>query len=226
MSLYWRGNLTCCSCGWNSALYCGLLWVQGASINVMGFSMPILEQPACYDMLSNNDSASYDWWRHIFLSLWWKISSQIFICVGRVNQYLRFEMKNFYEPCRDFWKGHLFKSNHLDGSFWFDRNCIELVSTGLSINAEVGTRSLWILKTEVVRSSETSVNFHYVGSEILTAMVTKNSIFWNITSRRLLKVNRRFGGTYHPHLQGRRISQERNRCESWWKAKLEVTFSS
>jgi hypothetical protein len=39
------------------------------------------------------------------------------------------------------------------------------------------------------------------------------SFFWDITPCSLLKVNRRFGGKCHLHLQGRRISQERNRHE-------------
>jgi hypothetical protein len=41
-------------------------------------------------------------------------------------------------------------------------------------------------------------------------------------------VNRRFGGKYRLHLQGRRISQARNHCEGGSKRnlKMEVTFSS
>jgi hypothetical protein len=34
-----------------------------------------------------------------------------------------------------------------------------------------------------------------VGFEVLTAVVLKGSIFWDITPYRPLKVNRRFGGT-------------------------------
>jgi hypothetical protein len=36
--------------------------------------------------------------------------------------------------------------------------------------------------------------------EVLTAVVMKSSIFWDITSCSPLKVNRRFGGTYRLHL--------------------------
>jgi hypothetical protein len=43
----------------------------------------------------------------------------------------------------------------------------------------------------------------------LLAVVMKNSIFWDITSCSLLKVNRRFGGACRLHLQGRRIRQAR-----------------
>jgi hypothetical protein len=36
----------------------------------------------------------------------------------------------------------------------------------------------------------------------------KSTIFWDITPCSLLKVNRRFGGTYRLHPQIRRISQQ------------------
>jgi hypothetical protein len=35
-------------------------------------------------------------------------------------------------------------------------------------------------------------------------------MFWNITPCSSLEVIRRFGGTFHLHLQGQRMSQERN----------------
>jgi hypothetical protein len=46
--------------------------------------------------------------------------------------------------------------------------------------------------------------------EILTAMVVKISIFWDITLCSPLKVNLRFGGICRLHLQGRRISKARH----------------
>jgi hypothetical protein len=46
--------------------------------------------------------------------------------------------------------------------------------------------------------------------EVLTAVVTMSSIFWDITPCSQLKVNRRFGGTYRLSLQSRRICQARN----------------
>jgi hypothetical protein len=45
---------------------------------------------------------------------------------------------------------------------------------------------------------------YYVGFEVLTAVVMKNTIFWDMTLCSPLSVNRRFGGTYRLHLQGRR----------------------
>jgi hypothetical protein len=53
-----------------------------------------------------------------------------------------------------------------------------------------------------------------VGFEVLTAVVMKISIFWDITPCSPLKVNRRFGETYRLHLQGRRVSQKRNQSEA------------
>jgi hypothetical protein len=45
-------------------------------------------------------------------------------------------------------------------------------------------------------------------------VVMKTPLFWNITPYSLLKVNRHFGQTCHLHLQGQRISQERNQHEA------------
>jgi hypothetical protein len=50
---------------------------------------------------------------------------------------------------------------------------------------------------------------HCVGFEVLTAVVMKSSMFWDITPCNPLEINRRFGGTFL-HLQGRRMSQARN----------------
>jgi hypothetical protein len=59
-----------------------------------------------------------------------------------------------------------------------------------------------------------------MGFELLTAMVTKSSIFWDITSCSPLKANGRFGGTCH--LQHKdRISRARYQGESWWQADPE-----
>jgi hypothetical protein len=47
----------------------------------------------------------------------------------------------------------------------------------------------------------------FVGNEVLTTVVKKSSIFWDITLCSLSKVNRRFEGTYL-HLHGRRKAQQ------------------
>jgi hypothetical protein len=60
-----------------------------------------------------------------------------------------------------------------------------------------------------------------VGFEVLTAVVMKSSIFWDITPCSPLKVNRSFGGTCRFHLQGRKISLARNQRESRWQADPE-----
>jgi hypothetical protein len=53
-----------------------------------------------------------------------------------------------------------------------------------------------------------------VGFEVLTAVVMKSPIFWDITPCTLLKVNRRFGGTYRRHLRGQRVSQANKQAGS------------
>jgi hypothetical protein len=59
-----------------------------------------------------------------------------------------------------------------------------------------------------------------VGFEVLTPMVMKSCIFWDITQDNSLKLNWRFGGTCSLHLRGRRISQARSQRESRWQAEL------
>jgi hypothetical protein len=63
-------------------------------------------------------------------------------------------------------------------------------------------------------------NFDNVGFEVLTVVVMKSTIFWDITPCSPLSVNRRFEGTYRHHLQGRKISWARNQRESRWQAEL------
>jgi hypothetical protein len=60
----------------------------------------------------------------------------------------------------------------------------------------------------------------HVGSEVLTAVVMKSTILWDITPCSSLRVKRRFGGTYRLHLQGRKISRRRNQRESRWQVEL------
>jgi hypothetical protein len=67
--------------------------------------------------------------------------------------------------------------------------------------------------------------------EVFTEVVIKSTVFWNITLCSPLNVNRRFGGKYRLHIQGRRISRARNQRESRWQAysctlKMEAICSS
>jgi hypothetical protein len=39
-------------------------------------------------------------------------------------------------------------------------------------------------------------------SEVLTAVTTMNTMFWDVTQYSLVEVYRFFGGTYCPHLHG------------------------
>jgi hypothetical protein len=52
----------------------------------------------------------------------------------------------------------------------------------------------------------------YSRFDVLTTVVMKSSIFWDIMSCSPLKVNRRFGGTCRLHFQGLRIIQARNQA--------------
>jgi hypothetical protein len=49
-----------------------------------------------------------------------------------------------------------------------------------------------------------------VGFEVLTAVIMKSYIFWDMMSYSSLKVGQRFGGTCCLNLQGQRINQARN----------------
>jgi hypothetical protein len=42
----------------------------------------------------------------------------------------------------------------------------------------------------------------------------RNSILWNIMACSPVKFNGRFGGTYQFHVQGRRVSQARNKQQA------------
>jgi hypothetical protein len=46
------------------------------------------------------------------------------------------------------------------------------------------------------------------GFEVLTAVVMKSTIFWDITPCSPVKVNRRFGRIYRLHLQGRKKADQ------------------
>jgi hypothetical protein len=54
--------------------------------------------------------------------------------------------------------------------------------------------------------------YTYTGFEVLTTVVIKSTVFWDITPFSLLKVNRRFRVTCLLHLQGR-INRARNERE-------------
>jgi hypothetical protein len=63
----------------------------------------------------------------------------------------------------------------------------------------------------------------YVGFEVFTAVVMKGINFWDMTPCSLLSFNRRFGGKYRLHLQGRRnrfskTSKQAGGKQSYFKA--------
>jgi hypothetical protein len=86
------------------------------------------------------------------------------------------------------------------------------------------------LKMEAISSPETSVDIRqttrrYIPEDstlqlkvqVLTAVVMKSTIFWDITPSSPLKVNR-FGRTYCLHLQGWRNNFSKNQQVSRWQA--------
>jgi hypothetical protein len=54
------------------------------------------------------------------------------------------------------------------------------------------------------KSTENRNPLKDVGFEVLTAVVMKSTVFWDITPCSPLSGNRRFGGTYRLYLQGRK----------------------
>jgi hypothetical protein len=82
--------------------------------------------------------------------------------------------------------------------------CTRLCKVG-----QLSSRTGYIFRKPHLKSN---ISFN-AGFEVLTVVVMKNSIFWDITPCSPLRVNRRFGGTHRLHLQGRRISWARNQCE-------------
>jgi hypothetical protein len=53
-----------------------------------------------------------------------------------------------------------------------------------------------------------------VRSEVFTAVTMKNAVFWEMALCRSC-VNRRFGGTYRYHLQGRKIRVRGTSMNRW-----------
>jgi hypothetical protein len=59
------------------------------------------------------------------------------------------------------------------------------------------------------------MSLSFVRCEVLRAVVTKSSIFWDTMPCSPLQVNGRFGGTCSLHFQGRRTNQVRNQAVSF-----------
>jgi hypothetical protein len=59
-----------------------------------------------------------------------------------------------------------------------------------------------------------------VGYEVLTAVVMKSSVLWDMTPYSLLKVNRRFGRRCRAHFQGHKISEARYQHKAVSRARL------
>jgi hypothetical protein len=76
-----------------------------------------------------------------------------------------------------------------------------------------------ILQLDPTQSQRNQI--HGLKPCFFTANFIKSSAFWDITPYSSLKVNRRFGGTYRLHLEGRRI---RNQRENRWQAEQLIDF--
>jgi hypothetical protein len=63
-------------------------------------------------------------------------------------------------------------------------------------------------------------HYYFIGFEVVTAVTMKNAVFWNLAPCRSC-VNRRFGGRYRLHLQGRKI-RERGTSVSKWQQTAAV----
>jgi hypothetical protein len=59
---------------------------------------------------------------------------------------------------------------------------------------------------------EVKQSCYSVGFEVLTAVVVKSTALWDIKQCSPVSVNRRFGGTYRLHLQGRKISESKRKA--------------
>lgn len=68
------------------------------------------------------------------------------------------------------------------------------------------------------------LHYYIVVFEVITGMVTKNYICWNIALRGLVKVNWYFGGTCFFHLQAWTVSQEKE--TAWNKRKSWLCFQN
>jgi hypothetical protein len=67
--------------------------------------------------------------------------------------------------------------------------------------------------------------FIYVGVEVFTAVVMESIIFWVMMSCSPSSFNRRFGGTYRLHLQGRRNKFNKNQLGSRWHSACHLLAS-
>jgi hypothetical protein len=60
-----------------------------------------------------------------------------------------------------------------------------------------------------------------VGFEVFTAVTVMDAVFWNVVPHKSC-VNRRFGGTYRLHLQGRKIREGGTRVRGGQQTELPV----
>jgi hypothetical protein len=67
------------------------------------------------------------------------------------------------------------------------------------------------------------MKIHSLGFQVFTAVIVKSIIFWDMTACSSLSSNRRFGGIYRFHLQGRRNKFSKNQQASRWQLLQRTT---
>jgi hypothetical protein len=75
------------------------------------------------------------------------------------------------------------------------------------------TDSVWTCVMQKLTYFTRNMN-NNVRFEVFTAVTMKNAVFWDVAPYSYC-VNRRFGGTYRLHLQGRKIPERRTSVRRW-----------
>jgi hypothetical protein len=96
------------------------------------------------------------------------------------------------------------------------RRIAAVAVTAYSVLHMLPERGRWASKTEKNK----------VGFEVLTAVVMKSTIFWDISTCSPLSVNRLFGGIYCFHLQGRKNKPNKNPEDGTLQRKIKPVRNS
>jgi hypothetical protein len=71
----------------------------------------------------------------------------------------------------------------------------------------------------------TQAGLNYVSFEVFTAVTMKNAVFWDVAPC-IFCVNRRFGGTYRLHLQGRKIRERGTSVSRWMQTDRQLFMAT
>jgi hypothetical protein len=81
---------------------------------------------------------------------------------------------------------------------------------------------LWV-QTQEERVETGDIYLFCERFEVFTAVTMKNVVFWNVALSRAC-INRSFGGTYHLHLQGRKIRKRGTSISRWLQTEPPVSY--